>query len=66
MYGKNLTFKTGGVDASCCSEIMKLIECGRLDTSCLITHRTKLENIMEAYDIFENKRDGVIKYAIQV
>ncbi|WP_148412206.1 alcohol dehydrogenase [Murimonas intestini] len=66
MYGKNLTFKTGGVDASCCSEIMKLIECGRLDTSCLITHRTKLENIMEAYDIFENKMDGVIKYAIQV
>lgn len=66
MYGKNLIFKTGGVDASCCSEIMKLIECGRLDTGCLITHRTRLENIMEAYDVFENKKDGVIKYAIEV
>lgn len=66
MYGKNLVFKTGGVDASCCEEIMKLIKAGKLDTSCLITHRAKLENIMEAYDVFENKRDHVIKYAIEV
>ena len=66
MYGKNLVFKTGGVDASCCEEIMKLIKAGKLDTSCLITHRAKLENIMEAYDVFENKRNHVIKYAIEV
>lgn len=66
MYGKNLVFKTGGVDASCCEEIMKLIQRGRLDTRCLITHRTDLEHILEAYDVFENKRDGVMKYAIQV
>lgn len=66
MYGKNLVFKTGGVDASCCEEIMKLIRRGRLDTRCLITHRTDLEHILEAYDVFENKRDGVMKYAIQV
>ena len=66
MYGKNLVFKTGGVDASCCEEIMKLIKAGKLDTSCLITHRTKLEHIMEAYDVFENKKDHVIKYAIEV
>lgn len=66
MYGKNLIFKTGGVDASCCEEIMKLIKAGKLDTGCLITHRTKLEHIMEAYDVFENKRDHVIKYAIEV
>lgn len=66
MYGKNLVFKTGGVDASCCEEIMKLIKAGKLDTSCLITHRAKLEDIMKAYDVFENKRDHVIKYAIEV
>ena len=66
MYGKNLVFKTGGVDASSCEEIMKLIKAGKLDTSCLITHRTKLEHIMEAYDVFENKKDHVIKYAIEV
>lgn len=66
MYGKNLVFKTGGVDASCCEEIMKLIQAGKLDTGCLITHRTGIWDIMNAYDVFENKKDHVIKYAIRV
>ncbi len=66
MYGKNLVFKTGGVDGSCCREIMHLIHCGRLDTSCLITHRTDLDHIMEAYEVFEQKRDHVIKYAVSI
>lgn len=66
MYGKNLIFKTGGVDASSCEEIMELICVGRLDTSCLITHRTSLEHIMDAYNIFENKKDHVIKFAIKI
>lgn len=66
MYGKNLVFKTGGVDAACCEEIMKLIQHGKLDTGCLITHRTSLDHILDAYTIFEEKRDGVIKYAVEV
>ena len=66
MYGKNLIFKTGGVDASKCREIMKLIERGKLDTRCMITHRTDLAHIMEAYEVFENKQDHVIKYAVSV
>ena len=64
MYGKNLTFKTGGVDAAHCGEILALIEQGKIDTTPLITHRFKLEDIEEAYRIFENKLDGVIKIAI--
>lgn len=64
MYGKNLVFKTGGVDGSDCREIMDLTACGKLDTGFLITHRCGLEDIMEAYDVFEKKRDHVIKYAI--
>lgn len=66
MYGKNLTFKTGGVDGCDCDRIMELLETGKLDTRSLITHRTDLAHIMEAYDVFENKKDGVIKYAIHV
>ena len=65
MYGKNLIFKTGGVDANACEEILKLIACGKIDTTYLITHRKKLADIMEGYQIFENKRDGVIKVAIE-
>lgn len=65
MYGKNLIFKTGGVDASACEDILKLIACGKIDTTYLITHRTKLADIMNAYKVFENKDDGVIKVAIE-
>ena len=65
MYGKNLTFKTGGVDACDCAEILSLIEAGKLDTTKLITHRYRLEDIGEAYRVFENKLDGVIKVAVE-
>lgn len=66
MYGKNLVFKTGGVDGSYCREIMDLTACGKLDAGFLITHRCSLNDIMNAYDIFENKKDHVIKYAVNV
>ena len=64
MYGKNLTFKTGGVDGCDCEEVLGLIEQGKIDTTPLITHRFLLERIEEAYRLFENKEDGVIKVAI--
>ena len=64
MYGKNLTFKTGGVDGCDCGEILSLIEQGKIDTTPLITHRFPLSEINEAYRIFENRLDGVIKIAV--
>ena len=65
MYGKNLTFKTGGVDGCDCAEILNLIAEGKIDTTPLITHRFPLREIEEAYRIFENRQDGVIKVAIK-
>ena len=64
MYGKNLTFKTGGVDGCDCAEILSLIQQGKLDTTPLITHRFALSDIEEAYRVFENRLDGVIKIAV--
>ena len=64
MYGKNLIFKTGGVDGCDCAEILSLIEQGLIDTRPLITHRYSLEDIEEAYRVFENREPGVIKVAI--
>lgn len=64
MYGKNLIFKTGGVDGCDCAEILRLIAQGKIDTTPLITHRFPLSEIEEAYRIFENRLDGVIKVAI--
>ena len=65
MYGKNLTFKTGGVDGCDCAEILRHIEKGKIDTTPFITHRFPLERIDEAYRLFEGKSDGVIKVAIE-
>lgn len=65
MYGKNLIFKTGGVDGCDCEEILSLIEQGKIDTTPLITHKFLLKNIEKAYNIFENKSDNVIKIAIK-
>lgn len=66
MYGKNLTFKTGGVDACDCDKIMQLISEGKIDTTHLITHRYPLSRIREAYDIFANRAGGIIKTAIHM
>lgn len=64
MYGKNLTFKTGGVDGCDCAEILRLIAEGRIDTTPLITHRYPLDKVEEAYRLFESKSDGVMKVAL--
>ena len=65
MYGKNLTFKTGGVDGCNCAQTLDLIAAGKLDTTSLITHTYPLKDIDAAYQLFESRREGVIKVAIQ-
>ena len=62
MYGKNLIFKTGGVDATQCSRLMRLIETGKLSTGFLISHRAPLNDILEGYRVFEQKLDNCIKW----
>lgn len=64
MYGKNLIFKTGGVDAVHCGELLHLLECGRLNTDFLITARVPLSGILEAYDSFAQGGDGCLKWAV--
>lgn len=64
MYGKNLTFKTGGVDACDCDKIMQLISEGKIDTTHLITHRYPLSRIQDAYGLFSRREDHVVKTAI--
>lgn len=64
MYGKNLIFKTGGVDAHGLDRTMNLIEAGKLDTSYLMTHSFPLNQIEEAYRFFAAHEDGCMKVAI--
>ena len=64
MYGKNLTFKTGGVDANKCNMLIKLIEEKKISTDFLITRTFKLGEILDAYKLFEQKPAGCLKIAI--
>lgn len=44
--------------------LMAVIQARRLDLSPLVTHRFRLDDIEQAYDLFGNQRDGVLKVAI--
>ena len=43
---------------------MKLVQCGKIDTSCLITHKAPLNDVLKGYDVFENKIDNCVKWVI--
>ena len=64
MYGKNLTFKTGGVDAVHCKKLLEMISKGIINTDFLITHTFQLDEIEKAYKFFEAKSDNCLKTAI--
>lgn len=65
MYGKNLIFKTGGVDAVHCEKLLQLISENKLSTNFLITHTLPFNDILKGYEIFESKQDNCIKVAIK-
>jgi alcohol dehydrogenase len=44
--------------------LMDVIDSKRVDLGGLVTHRFKLDQIEEAYALFANQRDGVLKVAI--
>ena len=44
--------------------LMDVIASGRVDLGPMVTHRFKLDQIEEAYELFAHQRDGVLKVAI--
>ncbi|MCL2345472.1 MAG: NAD(P)-dependent alcohol dehydrogenase [Desulfobulbus sp.] len=45
--------------------LMNVLASNRLDLGVLVTHTYKLDDIVAAYDLFANQRDGVLKIAIK-
>ena len=45
--------------------LMNVVASGRVDLGVMVTHEYKLENIVAAYDLFANQREGVLKIAIK-
>ena len=64
MYGKNLIFKTCGVDATHCAALLDLMAAGRLSDDFLITHRAPLNDILEGYRVFSQRLDHCLKWAV--
>ena len=64
MYGKNLIFKTGGVDAVHSERLLDLIAAGRLSTDFLITHSGPLNDILEGYRVFGQRLDHCLKWLV--
>jgi threonine dehydrogenase-like Zn-dependent dehydrogenase len=46
-------------------KLMELVRRGRLDLGRLVTHSFALADIEEAYELFGNQRDDVVKVAIR-
>ena len=44
--------------------LMSAISARRVDLRALVTHRFRLDEIEEAYELFGHQRDGVLKVAI--
>lgn len=44
--------------------LVEIVASSRIDTRSLVTHRFKLDQIEQAYELFSNQRDGVVKVAI--
>ena len=45
--------------------LMSMVEAGRFDPTPLITHHFSLDQIVEAYELFGSRADGVLKVAIR-
>jgi alcohol dehydrogenase len=45
--------------------LMSMVQSKRFDPTPLLTHSFKLDQIVEAYDLFGSRRDGVLKVAIR-
>ena len=45
--------------------LMSMVQTKRFDPTPLLTHKFSLDQIVEAYDLFGSRRDGVLKVAIR-
>jgi alcohol dehydrogenase len=64
LFMKNLTIGSGLVPANHMARLIELIHKGKLNLRFLATHTKPLNDIVEGYDIFGNKKDNCIKWVV--
>jgi alcohol dehydrogenase len=52
LWIRNVTVTTGLVDTATTPTLLRLLAAGQLDVSSLITHRFRMSDFLEAYDVF--------------
>jgi alcohol dehydrogenase len=53
LWDRNITITTRLVDTTTTPILLKAVQSGRLQPRTLVTHRFALEDVMQAYDTFE-------------
>lgn len=62
LWIRNITLTTGLVDTSSTPQLLKMVRAGKLEPKKMATHRFGLQDMMQAYDTFENAaRERAIK-----
>ncbi|MDI2125443.1 zinc-dependent alcohol dehydrogenase family protein [Yinghuangia seranimata] len=65
LWIRNVTITTGLVDTSSTPMLLDMLAAGRLDTDGLVTHRFGLDEMPDAYDVFERAADtGALKVVL--
>ncbi|MDX8052350.1 zinc-dependent alcohol dehydrogenase family protein [Lentzea sp. BCCO 10_0798] len=65
LWIRNVTITTGLVDTSSTPTLLRMVAAGRIDGERFITHRFGLEEMEQAYEVFENAGDtGALKVVL--
>ena len=65
LWIRNVTITTGLVDTRTTPTLLRLLAAGQLDVSSLVTHRFRMADFLEAYDVFaEPGRTGALKVLV--
>ena len=56
----------GGTMAAAVKQCVDLVNQGRLDLSYLVTHRMGMDGVQQAYDLYSQKTDGIIKAVMSI
>ena len=64
-FFKNISFSMGLGDLTLIDELFEYVTEGRLDLTKLITHTMSLDEILEAFDLFNTKPDKTLKIIIK-
>ena len=61
---KNVSIEMGLGYLGHMQRLLNMVESGQIDMTPLITHHMKLDDMVKAYDLFENNQNEVVKIAV--